>query len=141
MIEDALSRSIVGAFHDVYNDTGEGLPEVVYQRCLVIALSYRGLSVSTEVPFTIHYRGRPVGEYRLDLVVEHKVVIECKATERPHLNHEAQLLNYLISTGLPLGYLLHFGKSPTFKRYANQRSNSRRRNLLMTWKRMSDRIE
>ena len=80
------------------------------------------------------YRGHPVGDYRIDLLVERKVIVECKAGTRLHLAHQHQLLNYLTATGLPLGYLVHFGETPTFMRFVNQQQRSRRRHLTTLWK-------
>ena len=69
MIDEEVSRPIIVAFYKVYNQTGCGFLEILYQRCLVIALRNLGLLVETEVPISILYDGVAVGDYRLDLVV------------------------------------------------------------------------
>lgn len=134
MIEDALSKSVLDAFYEVYNESGDGFLEILYQRCLVIALRRRELRVETEVPVTIHYHGVAVGDYRLDLVVDRRIIVECKAGERLHLVHEYQLLNYLSATGLQVGFLFNFGPSPTFKRFVNERRTHASRKLTAVWK-------
>lgn len=135
MIEEELSRRALDAFFQVYNEVGDGFLERTYQRCLVVALKARGLRVETEVPVSLSYRGVDVGEYRLDLLVERRMILECKAGDRVHLAHEYQLLNYLRATRLPLGFLLNFGPSPTFKRLVNTVTPGAEEKLAMTWKR------
>lgn len=113
-----VSQEIIGAFFDVYNGLGHGFLEVVYRRAMAVALTRRGLAVESEAPFSVHYAGESVGEYRADLVVAHRVVVECKATERLTATHEAQLLNYLRASGLSIGIVLNFGPRATFRRLA-----------------------
>jgi len=135
MIEEDISSRTLDAFFQVYNEVGDGFLEGLYQRCLVVALRERGLRVETELPLSIQYRGARVGEYRLDVLVERRVIIECKAGDRLHLAHEYQLLNYLRATGLTLGFLFNFGPSPSFKRLANTHRDPSQRKLTTVWKR------
>lgn len=69
--------------------------------------------------FTTFFRGQQIGTYRLDLLVENTVIIECKAAESIHSAHVAQLIHYLKATGLPLGLLLNFGPKAAFVRRVN----------------------
>jgi GxxExxY protein len=116
LLHGELSGQIIGAFFQVYNDLGFGFVESVYQRALPGVLLGRGIPSEREVPFDVCYRGEPIGHYRADLVVDGKVIVEIKATDRIIPVHETQLLNYLKATGIALGLVLNFGPRPTFRR-------------------------
>lgn len=83
---------------------------------LVIALAESGLQVAAEVPLLVHFRGRVVGAFRADMVVNDSVIVEVKAVERIAKAHEVQLVNYLRATGKQVGLLLNFGPRAQFKR-------------------------
>jgi GxxExxY protein len=116
LVHGALTREIIGAFFDVYNELGYGFVESVYQRALPLALTARGARSEREVPLTVQFRGVAVGDYRADLVVEGKVIVESKVADRIFPVHEMQLLNYLKATGIALGLVLNYGPQPTFRR-------------------------
>ncbi|HVT38837.1 MAG TPA: GxxExxY protein [Gemmatimonadaceae bacterium] len=116
LLHGDLTNEIIGSFFEVYNELGYGFIESVYQRALPLALKDRGISSEREVALTVHYRGRPVGDYRADLVVEGRVIVESKVADRIIPVHELQLLNYLKGTGLTVGILLNFGPRATFRR-------------------------
>lgn len=116
LMHGEISRGILGAFYDVYNEMGPGFLEAVYQRALPVALAERGIASEREVPILVRFRGEIVGEYRADLVVERKVIVECKVTEKVLPYHEAQLLNYLKATRISVGLVLCFGARPSFRR-------------------------
>jgi GxxExxY protein len=82
-----------------------------------------GLAVEREVPIAVHFRGIQIGSFRADLIVESKVLIEIKCSAVLHPSAEPQLLNYLRSTDLEVGLLLHFGEKAHVKRlvYSNDR--------------------
>ena len=116
LIHSEITHGIIGAFYEIYRRLGYGYCEAVYQRALPIELSVRGLQAAREVPLVVHYRGQNVGEYRADLIVEEKVIVETKVGERIIQAHEMQLLNYLSATRLRVGLVLNFGPRPTFRR-------------------------
>lgn len=116
ILHEELSGVVIGAFYHTYDHTGVGFSEFIYQQALVIDLRSLGLKVETEVPFRVSYAGHHVGNYRLDIVVEDLLVIECKTAVKIAPVHEAQLLNYLNATGVELGFVMNFGPTPTFKR-------------------------
>ncbi len=120
--EAALTERIIGVFFEVYNELGAGFLEVVYRRAMALALHDAGLMVEAERAFDIRYRGVVIGHYRADLLVAGRVVVELKSAERLVAAHEAQLLNYLRVTGLPVGLLLNFGPKPEIRRKANTRA-------------------
>lgn len=81
-----------------------------------IALTDDGLRVAREVPVSVYFRGRRVGTFRADMIVESVVLVEFKAGDRLDPNAEPQLLNYLRGTSLELGFILHFGPKASFIR-------------------------
>jgi GxxExxY protein len=136
MIEEELSKQVILAFFRAFNGTGSRFLENMYQRCLEIELRYLGLAVEREVPISLLYRGEPVGEYRLDVVVERRIIVECKACDRLLPIHEQQLVNYLAATGIEVGLLFNFGAQPTLKRLVYEQSKTTRpRHLSTIWKR------
>jgi len=124
MLFPELSDRLIGHFYDVHKSTRYGYLESLYQRCYVLALQDDGIHVEPEIPITVLFRGRPVGDYRLDLIVERSVIVECKNCMKILPIHKAQLLHYLRATGLPLGLLLNFGPEATFVRVVNERGLS-----------------
>jgi GxxExxY protein len=93
----------------VHSLLGPGLLESAYQACLAHELRTRGIEVATEVPLPVVYEGQKleVG-YRIDIVVEGKVVVEVKSVEAIHPIHEAQLLSYVRLSGIRVGLLMNF---------------------------------
>lgn len=112
-----LCHDIVGVFYSVYNDLGHGFLEAVYEEALAMGLTQAGLAVSRQVPTPIWFRGRTIGEYKADLIVNDAVLLELKATRALDPSHEAQILNYLRATAIEVGLLLNFGPKPQFKRF------------------------
>ena len=116
LIHGELTHRIIGVFYEVFRELGTGHLEKVYQRAMQIALNDVGISSRLEVPTTVYFRERRVGGYRSDLIVERRVILECKTADRIVDGHRAQLINYLKSTGYTVGLLLNFGRQPTFER-------------------------
>ncbi|HEY5971221.1 MAG TPA: GxxExxY protein [Pseudoxanthomonas sp.] len=116
LIQKDLSGRVLGVFFDVYNALGHGFLESVYENALAIALVDSGLAVERQTPINVNFRGHCVGEFRADVLVENLLILEIKAQATLTPIHEAQLLNYLKATNMPLGLLLNFGPRPQFKR-------------------------
>lgn len=118
-----VTERIIGEFYKVFDALGHGFLESIYEEAMVIALREVGLRVDRQVPVTVYFRGRPIGTFKADIVVESCVVLELKASRGVDPAHEAQLLNYLRATSLEVGLLLNFGARPAFKRFvfANER--------------------
>lgn len=109
MSENEIGFEIRGACFKVYNELGPGLLESAYQTALVMELMDQGLTVETQVPISVSYRGRDLGTaYRFDIVVEHKVIIELKSVEALSSLHHKQILTYMRLSGMKLGYLINF---------------------------------
>ena len=104
-----LSRQIIGAAIDVHRNLGPGLLETAYEACLEYELSQRGMVVERQKQLPIVYKKVVVdAAFRLDLVVNEKVIVELKAVEQVYPIHKAQLLTYLKLSGLELGLLINF---------------------------------
>ncbi len=117
-----ITEKIIQSFYQVYNTLGYGFLEKVYQKALLIELKKSGLTCNEEYPVKVYYDEIQVGDYRADIIVENKVIIENKASEALYEEHEFQLINYLKATEIEIGLLLNFGKKPEFKRkiYTNK---------------------
>ncbi len=116
MLREKITGPIIGAFYEVYNTLGYGFLEKVYENALVHLLRQQGLLVRQQTPISVVFRGVVVGEYYADLLVEDKVIVELKTTERFHPEHTAQLMHYLKATHLGVGLLLNFGRQAMYKR-------------------------
>lgn len=111
-----LTERIISCFYEVYNRLGYGFLEKVYERALLEELRLRGIAADAQVHVTVRYKGRDVGDYAADIVVEETVLVELKAAEAICDAHEAQLINYLHATNLEVGLILNFGKKPEVRR-------------------------
>ncbi len=112
MTENEISYLIRGAIYNVYNKLGPGILESAYEQALIYEIREIGLKVESQVPQKLHYDGvcLDVG-YRLDLVVENKVVIEIKSVENLAEVHHKQVLTYLKLSNLKLGILVNFNSA------------------------------
>jgi len=109
MTENEISYKIRGAIYEIYNVLGAGLLESVYLSALEFELVKQGLMVRKEVPLPVIYKDVKLElGYRLDLLVEDKVIIEVKSVENLAEVHHKQVLTYLRLTNLKLGILVNF---------------------------------
>jgi len=106
---DELCHDVIGAAMLVHAHFGPGYLEDVYRNALMVELAAAGVDSGKEVPIAVEYRGVRVGDYRADLVVGHKLIVELKACSALVPRHEAQLVNYLTATGIEDGLLINFG--------------------------------
>mgnify|MGYP000964196578 CR=1 FL=1 len=120
---DSLTYRIIGVFFEVYNELGPGFLESVYESALAIALEDSGLTFERQVRIPVWFRGRQIGDYRADIVVDGRVLLELKSVLQLVPAHEGQVLNYLRATRLEIALLLNFGPKPQFRRlaYSNAR--------------------
>lgn len=109
MDENQISYKVRGAIFNVYNNLGPGLLESVYVATLLYELRKAGLKVKREVPVPVYYEGEKleVG-FRLDLLIENKVIIEVKSVENLAEVHHKQTITYLKLTKLKLAILVNF---------------------------------
>jgi len=109
MTENQISYLIRGSIFEVYNELGPGLFESVYQKVLYYELNHRGLDVLSEVVVPIYYKNEKIeAGFRIDLLVNNKVLVELKSVETLQKVHHKQVLTYLKLTDLKLGILVNF---------------------------------
>ncbi len=107
--EDRLSKEIIGAAIEVHRHLGAGLLESTYEECLCKELKIRDIEFERQKPLAVVYKGITLEcGYKLDIVVEDKVILELKSVNKIERIHEAQLLTYLKIAGLKLGILINF---------------------------------
>ncbi|HEY8936045.1 MAG TPA: GxxExxY protein [Cyclobacteriaceae bacterium] len=108
-VENEIATKIIGCAIEVHRTLGPGLLESAYQRCLAFELINTGLSIEQEKPLPIIYKDVKLDHgYRLDLLVENKVVVELKTIEDFTDVHTAQVLTYLRLGNYKLGILINF---------------------------------
>ncbi len=104
-----ITRTVIGAAIAVHRELGPGLLESAYEACLAYELSDFGLKIERQKALPVKYRGVSLDcGYRIDLLVEDKVVVELKALEKFEKIHEAQVLSYLKLAGCKVGLLINF---------------------------------
>lgn len=116
LVHGAITRSIIGAFYDVFNYLGVGFLESVYAAALTKVLRSRGHLVQREVAVDVWYEDEVIARQRVDMLVDGKVIVEMKAGDRLTTSARLQLANYLSATGIEVGLLLYFGPKPMFLR-------------------------
>lgn len=109
MEDEDLTGKIIACAYTVHNSLGAGFLESVYQKSLAIELAKQGLSGMMEKKVPVYYEGELVGNFRADLVVEDRVIVEIKAIDKLATPHEVQLVNYLVATNTRIGLLINFG--------------------------------
>jgi GxxExxY protein len=113
---DELTGLVIGAAIEVHKTLGPGLLESAYATCLCRELDLRGIPYEKEKPLPIDYKGTKLEcGYRLDLLIDHQLIVELKTCESIQPIHEAQLLTYLKLTGIKTGLLINFSV-PILKR-------------------------
>jgi len=107
-VHDELTEQIIGCGIEVHRAVGPGLLEATYEEALCMELVAQGLSFDRQLRLPVTYKGRPIGEYRLDLVVDGRVLVEVKSVERLIGLHRAQALAYMRVLKLRVGRLMNF---------------------------------
>jgi GxxExxY protein len=116
LLDADLTRIVIGGFFAVYNRLGRGFLESVYEGALAIVLQEAGLGVRRQYPIDVWFRGRRIGHFRADLLINERLIVEIKRAHQIHPRHKAQVYNALKASRLELGLLVNFGPNPTFKR-------------------------
>ena len=106
---DELIDSINNCAMRIRRQLPQGYLEAVYKNAMVIELRKLGLSFETEKPIKVFYDGLPVGEYKADIIIDNRLILELKAVQNLCTAHEVQLVNYLTATGIDDGLLINFG--------------------------------
>ena len=111
MHENEIGKLIISKAFEVHSNLGAGLLESIYQTCLAYELINCGMTVETQIPMPVEYKGiRMECGYRIDLRVDKKVIVEIKSVDAIHPVHLAQVMTYLKLTGDKLGYILNFNE-------------------------------
>ncbi len=105
-----LSFEIMSAVFEVHNQLGPGFPEEIYQRAVAMEFGSRQIPIEEQKAIQIEYKGKNVGIFRLDMVVDSKVVLEFKAVSDLNDLFKQQTLSYLKASGIRLGILINFGR-------------------------------
>jgi len=112
LLHEELTEKIIGAAIEVHRALGPGLLESAYEEALCHEFHLRGICFERQRPLPVEYKGVKLDcGYRLDLIVENKVILEIKCVEHVLPVHEAQLLTYLKMTGMRVGLILNFNIS------------------------------
>lgn len=115
MTENEISYQIRGAIFNIYENLGPGLLESAYEKTLIYELKKRGLLVESQVPIPIIYDEIQIeSAFRLDLLINKKVIIEIKSVEKLTKLHHKQVITYLKLTGIKLGILVNFNSDSIF---------------------------
>lgn len=115
-----LSYDVVGAAMKVHRVLGNGILEKVYESTLCHKLDKRRIPFEAQCLLKVNYKGKVVGDFVADIVVDQKIILELKAVKKIHRAHMAQTRNYLVATGYRLGIVFNFGAdSLQYKRVVN----------------------
>lgn len=112
-----LTERLIGIFFNIHNELGHGFLESVYEEAFSVALAEHEIFFQRQVAIPVWYHGRQIGDFRADLLVENKVIIELKTGRAIEPAWEKQLLNYLRATEVEVGLLFNFGPDAEFRRY------------------------
>ena len=104
-----VGKTIQDAAYEVRLNLAPGFLESVYRNALMIELRARGLKAECEVPIPVKYKNHIVGDFRADILVNDTIIIELKAVREVAAIHEAQLVNYLMATGIDHGFIIIYG--------------------------------
>jgi GxxExxY protein len=106
---EKIGRAVLDAAFEVHKQIGPGLLESAYEACLERELHLKGYTVYRQIPLPIRYKDIQLDEgYRLDLIVEERIIVELKALNTLTPIHDAQLISYLKLSGYRLGFLINF---------------------------------
>ncbi len=122
-----LTEQLIGIFFSLYNELGHGFLESVYEQAFSVVLAENNIFFQRQMAIPVWFHGAQIGEFRADLLVDRKVLIELKTGRDIDPAWEKQLLNYLRATDVEVGLLFNFGPNAQFRRYAfeNDRKNPR----------------
>jgi GxxExxY protein len=116
LLEAGTTKDVIRVFRDVHRAFGFGYREYIYKRAMELDLRKLGHRVDREVPVVIYYRGEPLAKEKMDMVVDGRVIVEVKATEKLPPIASPQLFSYLCASDYEVGLLLHFGHTANFYR-------------------------
>jgi GxxExxY protein len=122
-----LTEKLIGIFFSIYNELGHGFLESVYEQAFSVVLAENDVPFQRQIAIPVWFHGRQIGEFRADLLISAKVLIELKTGRDIDSAWEKQLLNYLRATDVEVGLIFNFGPTAQFRRYVfeNDKKNPR----------------
>lgn len=126
LLEERTTYSIIGAARSVYDQLANGFLENAYVGAMERECRKQGLRVEREVPTAVYYDGVVVASYRVDLMIEGRIIVEVKAVRTLTPDHFRQTLNYLRCTDCEVGLLINFGPKLEVKRFVYRNSLKKR---------------
>lgn len=122
-----LTEKLIGIFFAIHNELGHGFLESVYEQAFAVLLAENGIFFERQIAVPVWFHRKQIGEFRADLLVDRKVIVELKTGRDIEPGWEKQLLNYLRATDIEVGLLFNFGPNAQFRRYIfeNERKNPR----------------
>jgi GxxExxY protein len=122
-----LTEKLIGLFFAIHNELGHGFLESVYEQAFSVLLAENGIFFERQIAVPVWFHEKQIGEFRVDLLVERKVILELKTGRDIESAWEKQLLNYLRATEIEVGLLFNFGPNAQFRRYVfeNEKKNPR----------------
>lgn len=113
---DELTRRVIGMSYQVHNELGPNLLERVYENSLMVELRLAGIPAFQQHSMPVYYRNELVGDFKADIVVDNRLILELKAARQIAPEHEVQLVHYLNLAKIDDGLLLNFGSSVEVQR-------------------------
>jgi GxxExxY protein len=125
LLHHDLTEKLIGAFFNIYNELGHGFLESVYEQAFSVALAENSVFFERQVAVPVWFHGQKIGDFRADLLVDRRIIVELKTGRDIEPAWEKQLLNYLRATEIEVGLLFNFGPTAQFRRYVfeNKRKN------------------
>jgi len=114
MREMKITKNVIGCAFEVYNTLGFGFLESVYEKSMYYELCNKGLKVRRQHPIEVHYKGKGVGMFTADLLINDRIIVELKSVSNLLPIHEMQLVNYLKATKMDTGLLINFGQDKVY---------------------------
>jgi len=112
LVYPELSYKLNGIFFKVQNKLGTKFQEKHYVKAICSLLKEFEIPFKAECPFKVEFNGEVLGSFKADLIIDGKILIETKATDRLMVDHKKQLIRYLDALDLPLGLLINFRARP-----------------------------
>jgi GxxExxY protein len=122
-----LTEKLIGIFYSIHNELGRGFLESVYEQAFAICLAENNIFFERQIAVPVWFHRQQVGEFRADLLVDRRVLVELKTGRDIEPGWEKQPLNYLRATEIEVGLLFNFGPNAQFRRYVfeNEKKNQR----------------
>jgi len=117
VLYEELSNRVLEAYFNVLKHLTTGLLEKVYENALCIEFDEMGIPYERQKRLSVYYKGKIIGEFVADIVVDDKILIELKSIPKLTSANAAQIINYLSITQIKVGYLLNFGEGRDYKRF------------------------